>query len=292
MTKIHEGPVLARKGDLEVIDCTSCGFAHLRSGGADWSEYAEGRFQDRNWFEKERSEHQDGLWDACYEFQWRLMERCEPFLDYGCGAGWFMWYVRKRTTPIPAECVGAELAPIPQEFVPINVTGLIRSPQSQNVMRRFPTVRMSLVLEHLGQPHTFLRSHVPVWMPRRFLIVVPNEFNPLQRRVGGSWFVSRWHWNYFTPRTLTRLFNDLGYEVAYRGASFPMELFILAGFDYRDDPELGRKCHLRRLRLERTLGWQIFRVYSVLHRLLRWGREMIYAFQAKRVTAAEMLAAC
>jgi len=287
MARIHEGPVLARKDELEVIDCTSCGFAHLKSGGASESEYAAGLFQDRAWFEKERKEHIQGLWDACYEFQWRLMRETEPFLDYGCGAGWFMWYVRRRTVPFPAKCVGLELAPIPPAFVPLNVSDLIYPPSSSRVLQRFPAVRMSLILEHMERPQAFLESHVQTWMPRRFLVVTPNEFNPLQRRVGGSWFVSRWHWNYFTPRTLTRLFFRLGYDATYRGASFPMELFILAGLDYRDDPELGRKCHLRRLRLEQALGWRVFRVYSLLHRLLGWGREMIYRFEAKRVRVAQ-----
>jgi len=62
-----------------------------------------------------------------------------------------------------------------------------------------------------------------------------------------------------------------------------MELFILLGFDYRGNDELGRKCHLARLRLERRVGPRIFKLYGWLHRRLVWGREMIYLFRRECV---------
>lgn len=276
------GRLLAENNGLRVIDCEVCGFAHLESGGAAEIEYMAGAFQDDTWFEKERQEHVAGLWDSCYEFQWRIMRQTEPFLDFGCGAGWFMWYVRRTSVPMPVECYGAEIAPIPHEYRPVNVKHLIYHPAAPEVNQRFPAVRLSLVLEHIETPRGFLLTHLEFWKPRRILIIVPNEFNPLQRKVGGSWFVSHWHWNYFTPRSLTNLLARFGYRPTFQGASFPMELFILLGFDYRKDEELGKRCHLTRLRLEKRVGWRIFHVYSLLHRLLGWGREMIYLFEIER----------
>ena len=275
---MHEGPVLAELNGLEVIDCQSCRFAHLREGGKPQVAYESGEFQDDAWFAKERDEHLQGLWDAAYRFQWEhLLGEPALMLDYGAGAGWFLWCVARMD--YRAEVLGAELSWKAIRMAPERIRHRIFAPSSPRVHCSFPVVRMSLVLEHIQDPAKFLQKHIPIWDAREILVVVPNEFNPLQRVVGGSWFVSPWHHNYFTPVSLIDLFWRFGYRPVYRGATFPMELFILMGWDYRKNPDLGKQCHVLRLRMEKRLGPKVFQVYGLLHRTLGWGRELIYLFR-------------
>lgn len=65
-------------------------------------------------------------------------------------------------------------------------------------------------------------------------------------------------------------------KVIHESATFPMELFILAGMDYRKNDELGKKLHAARLRFEQTFGKNAFRLYNYLYKKHGWGRELIF----------------
>jgi len=254
------------------------GLFQLREGGVSEEEYLEDGFQSEEWLTKEIKENVAGLWDPYYEFNWELMRPVKEVLDYGAGIGWFVNFLRRKKG---VHALGAEIS----RYLRRNaiMSAKIYHPEHPKVNKQFDVVRMALVLEHIRNPRKFLEEKLKIWKPWEILVVVPNEFNPLQRKVGGDWFISRWHWNYFTPASLVTLFKLFGYTAVYRGATFPMELFILLGFDYRGNDELGRKCHLARLRLERRVGPRIFKLYGWLHRRLVWGREMIYLFRRECV---------
>lgn len=277
--KSHAGTIIAKNGDLEVLNCLGCGYAHLLPLPDVGNYYADDQFyashSPPDWFETVRQEHEAGLWDAAYRHQSRLLGDAWNVVDWGCGAGWFVhhWYGQRRGVPIgiePSEKARRE-APIPSLLWP----SLEEAKRVYHLPLPRSAARASLVLEHLPDPVRFLRTMAEN-ATGRVLVVVPNEFNPLQRRAGGNWFVSGVHCNYFTPSGLCNAMARAGLRVVHRGATFPMEVFIMMGLDYRGNAALGHKCFTARLRFEKALGGLAFRLYGLLHRRLGWGRELVY----------------
>jgi hypothetical protein len=111
-----------------------------------------------------------------------------------------------------------------------------------------------------------------------FMVVVPNEFNALQKRIvadlGNHWYVQKPHINYFSKASVGRLFESCGLRVVHQSGTFPMEIFYILGYKYIGNDTLGRKCHRRRLDIEGRFGisWQ---VYELLYKWFGWGRETI-----------------
>lgn len=127
--------------------------------------------------------------------------------------------------------------------------------------RAFGGVSLINVLEHLPDPAALVRSVVALLAPGGRLVVrVPNDFNPLQEAalaaLGGRpwWIAVPDHVNYFDHDSIAGLLTRAGLDVIERSADFPMELFLLMGWDYRDDPAVGLDVHRRRRRLEMALS--------------------------------------
>jgi SAM-dependent methyltransferase len=121
----------------------------------------------------------------------------------------------------------------------------------------FDGVVLLNVLEHVPDPATLLSDVVAMLAPGGILVVrVPNDFSALQeaahRRLGGRrwWVAIPDHVNYFDHASIAALVERIGLEVVDRSADFPMELFLLMGEDYRDDPVVGRAVHDRRRQAE------------------------------------------
>ena len=271
----HHGPVLAERGELTVIDCEACGYAHLHPLRFPKAGELYGEHAPPDWFDKVRREHEEGWWRPAYDHQVRLLKDAWTLVDWGAGAGWFVhhWLDQYRGVGIgiePSEDA-RKAARVPEYLFP----DVGRARERYELPLGTTAARASLVLEHLVNPRVFLRGMVS-HADARIMVVVPNEFSPLQRRVGGDWFVNRVHLNYFNPWSLRGLFSQAGLRVVHEGATFPMELFILTGKDYRGDDALGRECHALRLKFERKLGRLAFLLYGLMYRAAGWGRELVF----------------
>ena len=278
----HWGPVVARTGyehgDLTVIDCEHCGWAHLYPLPSEEEVKAfyeaDGPYPDDSWFDKELEEHEKGYWEAYYQSQVDMLSSENILIDWGCGAGFFPdWYYRHT-----GRCFGIEPSPRARAY------GCVHSPLDPIILPdtfvtngggRF-SGRAALVLEHLVDPLGFLKIVHGV-IEDKVLIVVPNEMSNLQKKVGGNWWVHEHHINYFTPQSLRRILWRAGFAVTYETATFPLELFIiLLGLDYRNNDELGRKCHEFRLKFEKRFSKSSFALYHLLYKKFGWGRELVF----------------
>jgi hypothetical protein len=72
-----------------------------------------------------------------------------------------------------------------------------------------------------------------------------------------------------------------GFDVVFETATFPMELFILMGTDYRGNDILGQQCHETRLKTEQTFGEKAFDFYKHLYDNYKWGRELVFVGQKR-----------
>lgn len=265
----HEGPVLETSGAHEVIDCRSCGYAHVlpmptvaelkrlyaeKFYGEDKADYLTRMEQDIEW------------WNMVYAERLESMARLlgpargRRILDVGCSGGFFLAAAASHGWQTQGVELGRQAAEYAaQRGIPV------RNEDIQDVdwpaLGGFDAAYMSFVLEHLPNPGTVLGRLTAVLPPGGILCIeVPNDFNPLQALVEGSlgakpyWVAPDHHLNYFTPAGLRRLLDVSGYDCVETEGTFPMELFLLMGDDYVGNDTLGRQLHGKRKRLELLLS--------------------------------------
>ena len=156
--------------------------------------------------------------------------------------------------------------------------------------RRFDIVTLFNVLEHLRRPADTLKNIRKFLLkPRGLLVIdVPNEFNDFQMVANAEYGLNEWwlcppnHINYFSATSLSQTLEVCGYDVRYREASFPLEIFLLFGDVYVGNGELGKICHEKRVKFEslmRTHGKKkkLTKFYEAMAELDLGRQVIIYA---------------
>lgn len=126
---------------------------------------------------------------------------------------------------------------------------------------RYGAITLVNVLEHVPDPLAVLSALHGLLAPGGALAFrVPNDFSEIQAAAEaagverkGWWIAAPDHINYFRPETARAACAEAGLEVVSVTADFPMELFLLMGVNYVDDPADGKRAHAMRRRLEMTL---------------------------------------
>lgn len=226
-------------------------------------------YTEKNLSDDEIENVRQGLWNAFFEENLRWLDG-GYLVDIGAGWGHFVNYANYHGR----RCIGVELFPsVRTNF--FNYEQFLELPQPEVAQGR-----MRLVLEHVHDPIEFLkwwRQHLD-----KLLIIVPNEFNPLQLELiekYGYSPISDKHLTYFDPGTLRRACQEAGWTVIRESATAPMELFVKCGFDYTSSKSLGDICHKARLKLETHFGSLAFRLYQHWYDHYRWGRELVFLVQ-------------
>ncbi len=182
-------------------------------------------------------------------------------LDLGCGAGdlvhWLVEHGYDAEGVEPSDDV-AELAR--ERGLTVRTGTLDDLIAGAQTPPAYDAVVMLNVLEHVPRPEELLRAIRGVLVPGGLLFVrVPNDFNVLQEPARRKHELEPWwisppdHVNYFDAPTLSEFGRRLGFETLDVQADFPMELFLLMGLNYVDDPEVGATCHAYRVEAELSL---------------------------------------
>lgn len=263
----HEGNILATHLGADVIDCDTCGFAHI-TPLPDPAELI--RFYSEEFYTTAKTDYlanaqADRDWLlSTYNDRFDIFEHLLPaqhrrILDIGCGPGFFLSAGKERGWDV----LGIEPSPQAAEFARSHgvhvIEGFFDAPNATAIGTQ-DVVHMSQVLEHIANPTELLRQAHTLLAPNGLICIsVPNDFNPLQRALQKAnkldpwWVVPNHHLNYFSFDTLEALLRREGFEPVQREASFPLELFALMGDDYISTPELGSIIHSKRKQLESTL---------------------------------------
>jgi len=263
----HEGEVLARVGQHDIIACRICGFCHalpLPSPESLERAYREAYYtEEKPDFLARAGEDQD--WAALAQtdrleiFEKLLEPKRRRLLDIGCGPGFFLktavergWQAKgiepSRQAAAHARGLGIEV-----------VEGFFDA-DSAETLGRFDAVHLNNVLEHVPDPVSIIRCARAVLDDGGLICInVPNDFSPFQ--IAGRAAVNRHEWwlapphhlNYFDFASAAALIERLGFTVKERTTSFPMELFLMMGEDYIGNDTVGRTCHAKRKRFDLAL---------------------------------------
>ena len=263
----HEGRRISESNGLDVIECLMCGFRHvvpLPDARALERTYRDTYYRDdKPTFISHASEDQQWA-ELAQDDRLKIFERILPqsrrrLLDIGCGPGFFLKTAKLRGWR------GLGIEPSRQaathaRSIGVAVTEGFFNAESAPGLGRFDAVQLNNVLEHVPDPAATLLEAGALLEPNGVLCVnVPNDYSPFQIAARLAVTQSEWwvapshHLNYFDFESLAGLLQRLGFTVAERTTSFPMELFLLMGDNYTVDPALGRDCHNRRKKFDLAL---------------------------------------
>lgn len=213
--------------------------------------------------------------------EWYKLPR--SILDIGCGGGEFLSFMREGEWP----GIGVEPSAKANTRALENGIVALRSANELNDDARFGFVSLLNVLEHVPDPRQILLDIRERLVPGGVVVVeVPNDFSPLQKAVsenyglGAYWIKEPDHINYFSPDSLNTLLSECGFDTVYEFCTFPMELFLLWGDMYLNNPETGEMCHEKRRRLEMALPTMERRFLYTKLAEMNWGRNYV-AFARK-----------
>jgi 2-polyprenyl-3-methyl-5-hydroxy-6-metoxy-1,4-benzoquinol methylase len=292
----HIGKTLAVSGEKKVIECKTCGYAHVQPLPTQ-SEldafYLNNFYQDvkTSYFDDYERDHD--WWVLNYN--WLLDDMATlsgnkslkglKLLDIGSGPGLFL----KAASDKGLDVLGVEPSKEAYEYSRkkhnVNVKN-VTVEELDPKTGEFDIIHSSLVLEHILDPLKFISKSAKLLKKGGLLcIVVPNDFSPIQNinvKLGKKqWWVSPFeHLNYFNRKSLCGLFKKAGMEVVHDSVTFPIDLFLLMDRNYIDNPALGKECHFMRKSFEFNLkqtGSDEFRkkLYSTFAKM-GVGRELVF----------------
>ena len=241
--------------------------------------------------QKEEQVFFNSRWDAIYERCFEHFERFEglSLFDIGFGFAQALLYFREKGLDV------CGLEPSREGVTYAKDQGLdVYQTSIEDFScvgsRRFDIVTLFNVLEHLRRPADTLKNIRKFLLkPRGLLVIdVPNEFNDFQMVANAEYGLNEWwlcppnHINYFSATSLSQTLEVCGYDVRYREASFPLEIFLLFGDVYVGNGELGKICHEKRVKFEslmRTHGKKkkLTKFYEAMAELDLGRQVIIYA---------------
>jgi SAM-dependent methyltransferase len=183
----------------------------------------------------------------------------ETALDLGCGFGHVLDFLLSRGVVTKGYEVSAEAVDHCRRnghSMGMGIAEDLLASEEQT----FDLLTVYNVLEHVTDPHAFLRAALTVTNPRGLIYIqVPNDFSPLQQLARFTqdrdpwWFCPPMHLNYFSVQSLRRTLSVNGWEPVVVWADFPMEVFLLTGQDYLSDQTIGSRAHSMRIDFERRI---------------------------------------
>ena len=211
--------------------------------------------------------------DICYLLnQYAFGKRV---LDVGCGTGEFLSYLKENgfdTTGIEPSS-DAVAAAESRGLAVHNATleEFVEHHRSSGI-GTFDAITLLNVLEHVPEPAQVVEIIKPLLNPEGIICVrVPNDFSEMQSAAHQQLNKEAWwiaipdHINYFDFQSLHSFLKQLGFEVVYSQGDFAMELFLLMGEDYVGNPEVGNRCHQKRVRFETAISGEFRRrIYQAL----------------------------
>ena len=217
----------AKPGEYHIEVCASCGAGATmpRPTGEDLARCYEQTYgySTHDLIETEKRRR------ASWLLEWSGV-RTGRILDVGCMFGFLLDEARRAGL----ETHGIELSPGPAEAARAKghdvFVGTIEAFAAAHPGLKFDAIFAQLVLEHIPDPHAFLRAAHDLLVPGgRIVICVPN-FEARLRKVtpnAWGWYQVPVHLHHFSPRALQLLLNDTGFATAEQKTRGGDTLFLM-----------------------------------------------------------------
>ena len=237
------GEFIAR--DFEFHRCRDCGLifvepfsgfaiyndAYYRGDGPD--PFVDYETEYRDWHRSDRGLEFDDMARIAEE---RLRDQetkgqKDPgplrWMDFGCGAGGFLKYLRERGTLAgrPLELAGHDLGSYAEQLARVDGFRILDLEQvAREPAARYDVISLIEVIEHLPEPAPALASIARLLKPGGLLLLTTgNMSSPAARRHGihYRYCAPEIHVSLFNPDCLARLYRSVGLEpfaVRYHGA--------------------------------------------------------------------------
>ena len=230
-----------RVASYTIVDCRRCGFTYVnpQPTDVDLASFYELVFHTRAWYD--RFPHLrsfdyfgEAACDAGHQSYVNLVRQQVQrgaWLDVGCGHG--------RLAALAAaagyEAFGVDPSPLAVQAARQRL-GADRVFTGSVETGGFPRGRFTIVsligtIEHLKRPRQELREIFRIIEPGGLILIqTPNLAGLQSRRQGADWeqFTPPGHLTYFTPRTLHRMLEEVGFRRVRFDMRFPLE----AGWEY------------------------------------------------------------
>lgn len=264
----HRGKTLTWVDNWRVVECIDCGFRHIlpipyeedlrkiyKSGYYEEQkpEYIQNHEKDRSWWNLVYDERLANLERLCGDKPGRL-------LDIGSGPGFFLARAKSRGWA----ALGIEPNRTAVEFSRSLDVPVIEYEIEKEMGYRtgqFDVIHMSEVMEHLPDPIGMMEmAGLRLAENGLVCVVVPNDYNVIQCALaekGGFkpwWVAPPFHINYFDFQSMEKLFERTGFEVVLKESTFPIDMFLLMGDNYVNNPSVGREAHRRRMAFETNVA--------------------------------------
>ena len=271
----HEGHVLASVDGYDAIRCEFCEFIHVipLPSAENLTEYYATTFYEESkpdYFEKA---DEDREWlNIGYDMKLGMLEEAlapvtsnadspRRVLDIGSGPGHFLHRAKERGWT----AVGLEASPAAVEVsrrLGVEVhQGYFEGTSASAELGQFDAIHMQHVLEHAPDPHALLMGLFDRLKPGGIICVeVPNDFSVVQEILHTSlqfpawWVAPPEHLNFFSQASLDSTLTRCGFDSLAWTSQFPIDLALMAGLNYIENPSLGREVHRRRAAFELTLS--------------------------------------
>jgi SAM-dependent methyltransferase len=274
---VYQG-LCVRGRRVEVMDCVLCGFKHLHPKPTE-EEMAE--YYRSVYFNMDKPDYaRTSGTESEYQFlvdeekiragrpNLEAVGLVSSVLDFGCGPSapflkhWvrllgykgFAFYGVEPTVTAARGWSDYELGGCTATVYPSLEAGFSKT-------TKFDVIHLGFVLEHITNPHEILFGlKNRLKDGGKLIIEVPNDFNPLQlalwsKLAGTPWWVSSPdHTCYWSFKSLCDVLHRTGFSVYDCGTTYPVELFLAHGQDFRTDPEAKKAIVERRADLQRL--WQ------------------------------------
>ena len=265
----HKGKIILNKGKFELIDCTKCKFIHIMPLPTE-AELL--KFYQKEFYQKvkptylKQDEKEREYWNMSYDEKLNILEtnkiKNKKILDVGSGGGFFLRRAKEKGWDVLGIEPSLTAAKYAEKYKIPTITDFFEKIDFSK-KKKFGAIHMNAVLEHSRSPNKILEIAHNLLEKKGMLIVeVPNEFNPLQLIAQKTlkkdewWVVPKEHLNYFNFNSLSKLLKKNGFEITMKQATFPLEIFLLMGFDYISNSKIGLKKHQERIKFEQNLNEQ------------------------------------
>lgn len=208
-----------QKDILRIVRCADCGMVFVNPAPATM---ASGEYYDTEGADYYLSpaKLESDYADVRFVRELKLFREFCPrgaLLDVGCGSGAFLFQLHKRW-PTDYEIFGTDVSGAPLDYAESRGVPVARGDFLEMDFggRRFDVITLWAVAEHLAEPKRFLsKAHALLKPGGVCFVLVPNLRSLAVRLLGSKYrYVYVQHLNYFSARTLTRLSQAAGFEVA------------------------------------------------------------------------------